>query len=270
MRKCFACQGFSPPAEHHLQPRIDDVWNGCVGVGIPITASLSDCVRDDSLRNLVRSLHDIDVQPSRHVPCDVAMERPHTWVVRDELNDNVARGAGHGALNQLHITSLGVGLMDNGAVPCAHTFGQNVEIMTVQMHRMRGSALVFDDDSDARVGTKVVDVPLRIVGIRGISPVGEQEDWVVHVPAEGLVVHLPENVAGRVGADGDSNLLRGGWCGRGWEREEWSGLVKRVVGTFAIIDRRGHRRGGLGGIGAVVVNGGQSQRLGAIGAFADE
>lgn len=129
MRK-LACHAFST-TNPHLQPRINDIRDCRVGVGIPITASLSDGVGNDSLRDLVRSLHDVDVQTSRHVPCDVAMERPHTWIVRHELNDNVARGTCHRTLDDLHITSLRVGLMDNGAIPCADTFGQHVEIVTV-------------------------------------------------------------------------------------------------------------------------------------------
>lgn len=129
MRK-VACHARSA-AKLHLQPRIDDIRDGRVGIGIPFTASLSDSVRNDSLSDLVRSLHDIDVQPSRHVPRDVAVERPHTWVVRDELNDDEARSACHRALNDLHITSLGVGLMDNFTVPRADTFSQHVEIVTV-------------------------------------------------------------------------------------------------------------------------------------------
>lgn len=254
MRK-LACHAFSA-AKLRLQARIDDIRNGGVGVGVPLTASLSDRVRDDSLRDLVRSLHDVDVQPGRHVPCDVAMEWPHTWVVRDELNDDEARGACHRALNQLHITSLGVGLMGNFAVPCANTFSQDVEIVPVHMHWMGGSTLVFDDDSNAGVGAIVVDIPLGVVGIRGIPPIGEQENWVVHVAAEADAVHLPENVASRVSTDSDSDLLGGGWRRRGGEREEWDGLVKRVVGTFGIIERGGSRRGGLGGVSAVVVNSG--------------
>lgn len=135
---------------------------------------------------------------------------------------------------------------------------------------MRGWALVFHDDSNAAVGAKVVDIPLGIIRIRGISTVREQEDWVVHVAAEADAVHPPENIASRVGADGDGDLLRGGWRCGGREREEWDGLIKRVVGTFRIVDRRGRRGGCLGGIGAVVVNGGQSKRLVGIRASADE
>lgn len=138
------------------------------------------------------------------------------------------------------------------------------------MHGMRGSAVVFDDDPNAGVGAEIEDIPLGIIGIRGISSVGEKEDWVVHVATEANAVHLPENVAGRVGADGDGDLLRGGRRRGSGEREEWNGLIKRVVGTFGIIERRGSRRGCLGSISAVVVNGGQCKGLGAVRAFADE
>lgn len=260
----------SSAVQHALQPRIDDIRDGGVGVSVPITASLPDSVRDDSLQNLVRSFHHVDVQPSRHVPCDVAMERPHPWVVGDILNHHVTRLAARSALNQLHITSLSVGLMNNGAVPGADTFGQHVEIVTVQMHRMRGLAVVDHHHPNAGVGAKVVHVPLRIEGIRRVTLVGEQEDWIVHVSAEADAVHAPQNIAGLVRGDGDGDLLRGGRCRSGGEGEERYGLIERVVAAVAVIEWRGSRRRGQGGIGAIVVYGAQPETLGAIRAGADE
>ena len=258
-------------SEAPLQARIDDERNGGVGVCVPIAASLANGVWDDSLRDLVRSLHDVDVQSAGHVPCDVTMEGPHTWVVRDELDHNKARsGRVQRALNDLHITSLRVGLVDNGAVPCALALRQDVEVVTVQMHGMRRAAEVLHHEPNASIGPKVVDVPLRIIRIRGVPTIGKQKNGVVHVSPEAGAVHLPEDIASGVGANGDADILRGGRRGGGGERKEWDRLIERVVGAFAIVNESGHRCGSLGGIGAVVVDSGQSQRLFGIGAFADE
>lgn len=177
--------------KHFLQPGIDNIHDGAVGVCVPVAARLPDGIGDDSLEDLVRSLHDVDVQPRRYVPGDVAMERPHAWVVGDELEGNEAGDAVRRRLDDLHITSLGVLLVNNGPVPCAHSLGEDVEIVPVQMHRMRSAAEIFDEDPDAVVGAEVVHVPLGIKGIRGVSLVGQQENRIVHVPAEALTVHQP-------------------------------------------------------------------------------
>lgn len=74
---------------------------------------------------------------------------------------------------------------------------------------------------------------------------------------------------GRIGADGDSNLLGGLRLRGGGERKEGDGLFEWVIAAMSIIDRRGHGGWGLGGIGAVVVDGGQPVRLFGVGALAD-
>lgn len=89
---------------------------------------------------------------------------------------------------------------------------------------------------------------------------------MVHVPAEAGTIHPPEHVARLIRANGDVDLLGGGGRGGGGEREERSGLGQRVVPAMAVIEDRRLRGWRQGGIGAIVVDGGQSQPLVAIGA----
>lgn len=100
------------------------------------------------------------------MPRNVTMEWPYAWVIRDKLDDDepgVSRV--QGALNELHVTSLSILLMDNGAVPDALPLGQNVEVMAVQMHRVGSTAEILEKDPNAGVGAEVVNIPLWVEGI---------------------------------------------------------------------------------------------------------
>lgn len=123
------------------------------------------------------------------MPGDVAVERPDARIVRVVLNDHVARAGSTVSvvgcrLQDLHIAPLGIFYVGNGSVPCADAFGEDIEVMAMEMHRVRSGDFVFHNEADAVVGAEVVDIPLGIIGVRGVSQVGEQEDWVVVVGSE--------------------------------------------------------------------------------------
>lgn len=67
-----------------------------------------------SVVDLIRLLHEINVQAGADMPRDVAVERPHARVVGVVLDDEVAV-----ALDLLHVTALSEGIARDLAVPCS-------------------------------------------------------------------------------------------------------------------------------------------------------
>ena len=45
-----------------------------------------------------RTDHDINVEPLADMPGDMAVQRPDTWIVRDEFNDQISGAGGIGRL----------------------------------------------------------------------------------------------------------------------------------------------------------------------------
>lgn len=72
-------------------------------------------LRHNLLPDLVRMLHKIDIQTPANMPSDMAMKGPDTRVIRIVLYNEVSL-----CLNDLHIATLGVGVVCNFAVPCAY------------------------------------------------------------------------------------------------------------------------------------------------------
>ena len=119
------------------------------------------------------------------MPRQMAMQRPHSRVVRDKVHDHVAgtlvRMAG---LQDVRIATHRVVGPLRHAVPLAHALGHNPEIVPVEVHRVLapvGHAVVVQDDSDRAVSAHVVghsfwvlDVSWRVT----IRLVLQEEDWV--------------------------------------------------------------------------------------------
>jgi len=74
--------------DRFLQTRIDLQWDVCLGPLVVVDAGLLDRLWEWALE-LVWLLNDVDVQTLGHVPGDVAMEWPYTWVVLSVLDDGV-------------------------------------------------------------------------------------------------------------------------------------------------------------------------------------
>lgn len=122
------------------------------------------------------------------MPRDMAMERPHARIVREILQHDIPRSGRRAGLHELHVAALRVGLVHDGAVPGSDAFGQDVEVVSVEMHGVRGREGVFDDDADGGVGAEVVGVPLRVVGVGDVALVREDEHRVAVVKAGGWLV----------------------------------------------------------------------------------
>lgn len=84
---------------------------------------------------------------------------------------------------------------------------------------------------------------------------------MVVVGAEGGFVHVPEQVAGGVCMDGDRNRGSGVWLRGGGEGEKWDGRVERVVAAVGIVKGGGDRGRDRIGIGAVIIDCSQGNRL---------
>ena len=98
------------------------------------------------------------------MPRDVAMERPDARVIGVVLQNNVARlSERYGLADDLHITALRVSLMGDRAIPETGAFGEDVEVVAVEVHGVGGEwEEVVNDQADRRVGAEVVDVPFGV------------------------------------------------------------------------------------------------------------
>jgi hypothetical protein len=209
--------------------------------------------------DVIRSLEDVDVQTTADVPCDVAMEWPDGWIVLGPLKHDVSRGIGVlGLANELNIAHLCIQRVRDDTIPLANSFGKDVEVVTVQMHRMRAELeRVLDNESDRRVAAKVEDVPLWREG--QVVKLDLGQDRVVVIASEGHVVHEPYEV-GTVAAEGNINLLNGGWDHVGGHRAERNSQIERVV-TAVVELSGGHVRGSVWSsidVGVLVIDSGNS------------
>ena len=50
--------------------------------------------------------------------------------------------------------------------------------MAVQMHGVGGAELILDDNSDGAVVAEIVDIPLRVVGVREVALVRQNKNGV--------------------------------------------------------------------------------------------
>jgi len=91
------------------------------------------------------------------MPRDMAMQRPDAWVIEIELDDEVAIGT-----DELGVAALGVrGVDDGAAIPGTFAFGQNLHVVAVHVHGVRGGEADGGHDyADGGVGAEVEDLAL--------------------------------------------------------------------------------------------------------------
>ena len=159
----------------------------------PVTTRLRNRRRHLQVLNILRPFQHIDIQARTHVPRDVAMERPHARIIHVELHNDIPRRAARVSGRQdLHVAALRVVHVRDLPVPRACSRGEDKEVVPVEVHRVESEwDVAVDDEAHGGVGAEVVDVPLRVLRVGDVALVGEEEDWVVEVCAEGLVVHVP-------------------------------------------------------------------------------
>ena len=83
--------------------------------------------------------------------------------------------------------------------------------MTVKMPRVGSRTCIAHHHSDCLIAAHIVNIPVWVHGVRGISLIGEKKDWVVVVASEGRVIDRPDKMPGSV--DGDIDLHLNGHVG---------------------------------------------------------
>ena len=89
----------------------------------PVNTSLLHTSGEDPLLQERRLLNRIDVQTRADMPRDMAMERPHARIVRVILEHDIPRRASRAGLDDLHIATLGICLVNDCAVPGSDALG---------------------------------------------------------------------------------------------------------------------------------------------------
>jgi len=182
--------------DRFLQTRIDLQWDVCLGPLVVVDAGLLDRLWEWALE-LVWLLNDVDVQTLGHVPGDVAMEWPDTWIVLLVLDDGVGWLVGDNGTEWWDtegVTDDSAGWVTlDDAIPGDRTSGEDIEVVTVQMHGVSLRPEVAHDETDGwLVDWEGVDVPLLLV-----CPVSAHNIVVqvhVHVGTERLIVYGPDEV----------------------------------------------------------------------------
>ena len=68
-------------------------------------------------------------------------------------------------LKHLNISPLSVEYMLDLSVPGARTLCQDIEVMAMEMHRMRNRRRIVEHDANGGVGAEVVIIPLWVVWV---------------------------------------------------------------------------------------------------------
>ena len=84
----------------------------------PIATSLRHGLWHHLLCDLRHLFHEVDIQSSTDVPCDMTVEGPHTRVISIVLDNHIS-----GSWQHMHVTTLGVLDMRDRAIPSACSRG---------------------------------------------------------------------------------------------------------------------------------------------------
>lgn len=177
---------------------------------LPRAARLLHRARDVRvLLHQIRPLNNIDDEPLTDMPAKVAMQRPHTRIIVVQLHDQVPARP-----QELSVPALRVlRAHDRRAVPRPDALVEHVEVLAVDVHRVREGNAVVEDEPDRAVGAEVVDVePRRVRAVAGLQGL---EDRGVVVGVERAAGHVVQRLACAVlcGCDVD-RYGRAGFIGR--------------------------------------------------------
>ena len=96
--------------------------------------------------DVVGPFKNVDVKACTHMPSNVAVEWPDTWVVLIELNHNVGwHGGGLGSVHQENVATLRVECILDFAIPEPVALIKDPEIVTVQVHRVGSPECVVNN-----------------------------------------------------------------------------------------------------------------------------
>jgi len=204
------------------------IWDIGVGPSIPSSSGIRDALRNLEILNIGWALEYVDVQTGRHVPRNVAMHWPNTWVIIGPLyNDEAWCVVIWSRSEDLNIANLRVCCVDNSAIPISSSLSENVEVVTVQMHGMRSvGEVVLEDKLNSGICAKVEHVPLWLEG--HVTAVDMLKGWVIVVTTEGGVVHGPDEVCA-VAAENHIDGLGDSWSANLLDAE--SGRQAEVIVT---------------------------------------
>jgi hypothetical protein len=101
----------------------------------------------------------------------MAMEWPNPRVISHEFNNSIAhaRRIRIPKIHELRIPPLWVLRSRDHSIPLSHPFRDDPEVVAVKVHWVCEGGQAAQDEADGRVLTKVVYVPLRVVGVGGIA-----------------------------------------------------------------------------------------------------
>ena len=120
--------------------------------------SAAGCSRIEMLRYLSATIYvSMCVHHLPHsfadMPDHMTVEHPHARVIEIELHNEVSIRT-----NELSVSSLWVTRVDDGSVPRAYSFGEDLHVVTVHVHWVRsGEADAGQDNADGGVCAHVVD-----------------------------------------------------------------------------------------------------------------
>lgn len=209
-----------------LQPRIDlgvGVSRPVCPPGIAVVVVLVLVRLAETVAQVIGALEILHRQTARHVPGNVAVEKPSTGVVRLEGDEQPSVGGKHGDVATDRVGALEQGHVSGGieAVACLRNAGLLVggaaddeEIMTVKMHRVRnaeGAGRVVLDEPVSPLVDAVDgdDVGLRrIAGVLGNDVVNNR---FVPVDINGAAIDLPDKEGCAADGQGDGqSVVRAG------------------------------------------------------------
>ena len=108
----------------------------------------------------------------------MAMQWPYARIVRVPFHHEVRRNIRRTSRHKLRVASLRVLRIGDCPIPFTHSLCQDPEVMPMQMHGVNQRRIVPDDETDRGAVPKVVDIPLRIVGVGGVTRIREEQKWV--------------------------------------------------------------------------------------------
>ena len=117
------------------------------------------------------------------MPSDMTMKRPHPRIIGQDINHHITRfpRTGIPPVEEMCVPSLRVLGMRDDSVPFPHPLSDDPEGMAVEVHWVRYGDFAAQNDADRGAITKVVDVPLRVVGVGGVALVCEEEYRVAEI-----------------------------------------------------------------------------------------
>lgn len=126
---------------------------------------------------MVITHHNVHRKTIADMPSDMTMERPYSRIIGHEIYHHIAwlPWTGIPPVDELRVPSLRVLGARNDSIPLSHPLSDDPDGMTVEVHWVRDGDVTAHDEADRGAITKVVDVPLGVVGVGGVALICEEE-----------------------------------------------------------------------------------------------